>query len=203
MRFAHQPNDTIPEAILHVPETAPGESSGPARGVGDDRPRRLRQVDCRRNYDDCRLCALPQWATPGRRTYGGTPCRTDLLRGGGFVWLGMFDPEPAELREVQEYFGLHEPRSRTRRASTYGLRSRRFDDPGILLRCFAPLAMSIPRGSGIWRGIGVNIAAFRNHRTPRGRQRAAPRPLAAGATPRTAQGRCGGRLLGNPRQARR
>jgi magnesium transporter len=27
---------------------------------------------------------------------------------GGFVWLGMFDPEPAELDQVRRAFGLHE-----------------------------------------------------------------------------------------------
>jgi magnesium transporter len=27
---------------------------------------------------------------------------------GGFVWLGLFEPEPAELGEVQEHFGLHD-----------------------------------------------------------------------------------------------
>jgi magnesium transporter len=26
----------------------------------------------------------------------------------GFVWLGLFEPEPAELREVQRHFGLHD-----------------------------------------------------------------------------------------------
>jgi magnesium transporter len=28
--------------------------------------------------------------------------------GGGFVWLGLFEPEPEELTEVQERFGLHD-----------------------------------------------------------------------------------------------
>src|SRR4051794_35540785 len=28
--------------------------------------------------------------------------------GGGFVWLGMFEPDPEELRVVQEHFGLHD-----------------------------------------------------------------------------------------------
>jgi magnesium transporter len=32
-------------------------------------------------------------------------CTTD---GGGFVWLGLFEPEPAELALVQEQFGLHD-----------------------------------------------------------------------------------------------
>ena len=27
---------------------------------------------------------------------------------GGFVWLGLFEPGPEELREVQEHFGLHD-----------------------------------------------------------------------------------------------
>jgi magnesium transporter len=29
-------------------------------------------------------------------------------RGEGFVWLGMFEPEPAEIAHVQDRFGLHE-----------------------------------------------------------------------------------------------
>jgi magnesium transporter len=31
-------------------------------------------------------------------------CRED----GGFVWLGLFEPEAAELKEVQQHFGLHD-----------------------------------------------------------------------------------------------
>jgi magnesium transporter len=27
---------------------------------------------------------------------------------GGFVWLGMFEPEPEELAQVKDSFGLHE-----------------------------------------------------------------------------------------------
>ena len=27
---------------------------------------------------------------------------------GGFVWLGMFEPQPEELDEVRDGFGLHE-----------------------------------------------------------------------------------------------
>jgi magnesium transporter len=30
------------------------------------------------------------------------------LEDDGFVWLGLFEPDPAELREVQERFGLHD-----------------------------------------------------------------------------------------------
>ena len=29
-------------------------------------------------------------------------------RAGGFVWLGLFEPGIAELKEVREAFGLHE-----------------------------------------------------------------------------------------------
>src|SRR5919202_2123423 len=28
--------------------------------------------------------------------------------GGGFVWLGVFEPGPEELKEVQDAFGLHD-----------------------------------------------------------------------------------------------
>jgi magnesium transporter len=32
----------------------------------------------------------------------------ELGEQGGFVWLGLFEPEPAEMAEVSERFGLHE-----------------------------------------------------------------------------------------------
>ena len=32
----------------------------------------------------------------------------DLCRQGGFVWLGLFEPDPAELAQVRETFDLHE-----------------------------------------------------------------------------------------------
>jgi magnesium transporter len=28
---------------------------------------------------------------------------------GGFVWLGLFEPDQAELDHVRDVFGLHEP----------------------------------------------------------------------------------------------
>lgn len=28
--------------------------------------------------------------------------------GGGFVWIGLFEPEPDELDQVQARFGLHD-----------------------------------------------------------------------------------------------
>jgi magnesium transporter len=48
----------------------------------------------------------------GRRQHEGSMeldhaaqiCKQD----GGFVWLGLFEPEPAELAEVQAHFGLHD-----------------------------------------------------------------------------------------------
>jgi magnesium transporter len=48
----------------------------------------------------------------GRRQHEGSMeldraaeiCKQD----GGFVWLGLFEPEPAELSEVQAHFGLHD-----------------------------------------------------------------------------------------------
>jgi magnesium transporter len=46
----------------------------------------------------------------GRRQ-GGTmslEAAAALREGDGFVWLGLFEPEPAELAEVSELFGLHE-----------------------------------------------------------------------------------------------
>jgi magnesium transporter len=48
----------------------------------------------------------------GRRQHEG-PMGLDraaeiCLQDDGFVWLGLFEPDKAELREVQERFGLHE-----------------------------------------------------------------------------------------------
>ncbi len=33
--------------------------------------------------------------------------RAEAVRGGGFVWIGMHEPGPEEIREVAEVFGLH------------------------------------------------------------------------------------------------
>jgi magnesium transporter len=47
----------------------------------------------------------------GRRQEGGPVSLEDAAarsRQGGFVWLGMFEPEPDELAQVQAAFGLHE-----------------------------------------------------------------------------------------------
>src|SRR6201992_2492650 len=47
----------------------------------------------------------------GRRTdEGGVPLEEVAARraGGGFVWLGLFEPDKAELDHVREVFELHE-----------------------------------------------------------------------------------------------
>ncbi len=47
----------------------------------------------------------------GRRQEEGPVSLEDAAvrsRQGGFVWLGMFEPEPEELAQVQAAFGLHE-----------------------------------------------------------------------------------------------
>jgi len=45
-----------------------------------------------------------------RRDEGAVPLEEAAARcgQGGFVWLGLFEPAPAELAEVQHAFGLHE-----------------------------------------------------------------------------------------------
>ncbi len=48
----------------------------------------------------------------GRRQHEG-PMELDraaeiCLEDDGLVWLGLFEPDQAELREVQERFGLHD-----------------------------------------------------------------------------------------------
>lgn len=76
----------------------------------------------------------------GRRQHAG---RMDLRRAGeicaeedGFVWVGMFEPDPAELREVQECFGLHE--LAVEDAQSFHLRPKieQFEDRGILFAVF-------------------------------------------------------------------
>jgi magnesium transporter len=49
----------------------------------------------------------------GRRQHEGpmeldAAARICTLEEAGFVWLGMFEPDPQELKEVQEAFGLHD-----------------------------------------------------------------------------------------------
>ena len=50
----------------------------------------------------------------------------------GFVWLGLFEPEPAELAHVQERFGLHELAIED--AQTFHLRPKieRYEEEGVL-----------------------------------------------------------------------
>lgn len=45
-----------------------------------------------------------------RQHEGAIPLDEAAARGaeGGFVWLGMFEPEPEELAQVQQRFGMHE-----------------------------------------------------------------------------------------------
>ncbi len=50
---------------------------------------------------------------------------------GGFVWLGMFEPDPAELGEVQRRFGLHD--LAVEDAQSFHLRPKieQYDDGGV------------------------------------------------------------------------
>jgi magnesium transporter len=58
------------------------------------------------------------------------------LEDGGFVWLGMFEPDEAELADVQERFGLHE--LAVEDAQTFHLRPKieRYEDGGIFFAVF-------------------------------------------------------------------
>jgi magnesium transporter len=71
----------------------------------------------------------------GRRQHEG-PMELDraatiCTREGGFVWLGLFEPEPAELEEVQERFGLHD--LAVEDAQNYHLRPKieQYDEAGV------------------------------------------------------------------------
>jgi magnesium transporter len=54
----------------------------------------------------------------------------------GFVWLGLFEPDPAELGEVQERFGLHE--LAVEDAQSFHLRPKieRYEDGGTFFAVF-------------------------------------------------------------------
>jgi magnesium transporter len=76
----------------------------------------------------------------GRRQHAD---RIDLRRAGeicsqedGFVWLGMFEPEPAELREVQECFGLHDLAIEDAQGFHLRPKIEQFEDGGILFAVF-------------------------------------------------------------------
>ena len=49
------------------------------------------------------------WYRDGRRQIAGelADVAGAAVDGGGFVWAGLHDPGPAEIREVEEVFGLH------------------------------------------------------------------------------------------------
>ena len=57
----------------------------------------------------------------------------------GFVWLGLFEPDQAELGEVQERFGLHDLAIED--AQSFHLRPKieRYEDGGIVLLLTVPL----------------------------------------------------------------
>jgi magnesium transporter len=54
----------------------------------------------------------------------------------GFVWLGLFEPDPAELRDVQERFGLHD--LAVEDAQSYHLRPKieRYEDGDVFFAVF-------------------------------------------------------------------
>jgi magnesium transporter len=70
----------------------------------------------------------------GRRQHEG-PIPLDAAaarcREGGFVWLGMFEPEPLELEQVRDAFGLHE--LAVEDAQTFHLRPKveHYEEEGI------------------------------------------------------------------------
>jgi magnesium transporter len=71
----------------------------------------------------------------GRRQHEGPmeldQAATICTREGGFIWLGLFEPEPAELHEVQERFGLHD--LAVEDAQSYHLRPKieQYDEAGV------------------------------------------------------------------------
>ena len=58
-------------------------------------------IDCAHYRDGCR-----QHEGPMDLDRAATVCRGE--GGDGFIWMGLFEPEPEELAEVQARFGLHD-----------------------------------------------------------------------------------------------
>jgi magnesium transporter len=71
----------------------------------------------------------------GRRQHEGPmeldQAATICTREGGFIWLGLFEPEPAELDEVQKQFGLHD--LAVEDAQSYHLRPKieQYEEAGV------------------------------------------------------------------------
>jgi magnesium transporter len=73
----------------------------------------------------------------GRRQHEGPMALEQAARvcrreeAGGFVWMGLFEPDPAELAEVQAQFGLHD--LAVEDAQTFHLRPKveQYDEAGI------------------------------------------------------------------------
>lgn len=81
-------------------------------------------VDCAHYYDGRR-----QHVGPMELDRAAAVCRREGER--GFVWIGLFEPEPDELAEVQGRFGLHE--LAVEDAQTFHLRPKfeKFEDADI------------------------------------------------------------------------
>ena len=78
----------------------------------------------RRRRHDHRLRPLPRRAPPARRGRCASRTRPRSCREGGFVWLGMFEPEPGRARRRSgRASACTSSPSRTRRPSTCGPRS--------------------------------------------------------------------------------
>src|SRR5689334_14685063 len=81
-------------------------------------------VDCAHYLDGRR-----QAEGPMERGAAARVCRGD--GGRGFVWMGLFEPDPEELEQVQAQFGLHD--LAVEDAQSFHLRPKmeRFDEAGI------------------------------------------------------------------------
>ncbi len=146
----------------------------------------------------------------GRRQHEG-PMELDQAasvcqagEGDGFVWMGLFEPEPEELAQVQERFGLHD--LAVEDAQAFHLRPKFEQLRGarhLLRRAPHRELRGRARGGRLRRGIGVPVAAVHHHRQAGSRQRPARGAAAAGAPPGAAGGRTRGGPVGDPRQDRR
>ena len=120
------------------------------------------------------------------------------LKDDGFVWLGLFEPDEAELTEVQDRFGLHD--LAVEDAQNFHLRPKieRYEEGSVLFAVLRTARYVEDREEvDVRRGVGVPLAPVRDHRAPGRGERPARRADAARGAPRATQGgarpRCCGR----------
>ena len=143
-------------------------------------------------------CALYR---DGMRQHRGTMSLQDAAagrEGGGFVWLGLFEPSLTELDQVRSAFGLHE--LAVEDAQKFHLRPKVEAYEGdVRLVILRTARYDDQREEVDFGEISVfRRGRLRDHRPAGRRQRIARRPGPTGATTRTTQERQRRSALGDP-----